>query len=62
MELKYGFTLTCNSCGNTTQLTQSTTDCSIDFSNPSIDSDTYGGYGWWGFNCKNCDEEIEGEY
>lgn len=61
MELNEGFTLTCNYCGNTTNLTQNGEHV-IDFSNTTISTDVDGGWGYYGFWCKNCDEQIQEEY
>ena len=61
MELNEGFTLTCNYCGNTTNLTQNGEHV-IDFSNTAISTDVDGGWGYYGFWCKNCDEQIQEEY
>ena len=61
MELNEGFTLTCNDCGNTTHLTQNGEHL-IDFSNTTISTDVDGGWGYYGFWCKNCDEQIQEEY
>ena len=61
MELNEGFTLTYNYCGNTTNLTQNGEHV-IDFSNTTISTDVDGGWGYYGFWCKNCDEQIQEEY
>ena len=63
MELNEGFTLTCNDCGNTTHLTQNGEEEDvIDFSNTTISTAVDGGWGYYGFWCKNCDKQIQEEY